>query len=166
MKLPLKNFFFFGILFLGVSLFLFSGMIYFAADSWNFISGSIETEGVIADYTVKNESDSEGRSVKNYYPLIEYSDGNNISHRFISETVMNFEVDVFIKGKDSGFTNPVYPLPKVKVRYLITDPGEARAARSFADLWGTAAAYAFLSFVFALISGALFWFHNKEKIRP
>lgn len=165
MKLPLKNFFFFGNMFLCVSVFLFSVMIYFAADSWNFISDSIETDGIIADYTVKNESDSEGRSTKNYYPLIEYADSNGVSHRFMSETVMNFEVDVFIKGKESGFTNPIYPIPKVKVRYLLADPGKARAARSFADLWGTAMAYAFLSVVFALVAAALLWFHKRDKAR-
>jgi len=163
-NLPLKNFYFFGIFFLGVSVFLFAGMIYFAADSRHFVANSIEAEGIIADYTVKNESDSEGRSVKNHYPLIEYIDGSGVSHRFMSETVMNFEVDVFIKGRESGFTNPVYPMPKVKVRYLRTDPGSARAARSFADLWGASLAYAVLSVVFALIGSALLWFHKRDNL--
>jgi hypothetical protein len=160
---PLKNFYFFGNFFLGVSVFLFAVMIYFAADSRRFVENSVETEGVIAGYTVKHESDSEGRSVKNYYPLIEYIDNVGVSHRFMSETVMNFEVDVFIKGRESGFTNPFYPMPKVKVRYLRSDPGSARAARSFADLWGAAIAYAFLSVVFALVGGALLLVHKKNN---
>ncbi|PKL16301.1 MAG: hypothetical protein CVV49_16930 [Spirochaetae bacterium HGW-Spirochaetae-5] len=162
-SLPLKNFYFFGNFFLGVSIFLFAVMIYFAADSLRFIQNSVEAEGVIADYTVKNESDSEGRSVKNYYPLIEYIDISGVTHRFMSETVMNFEVDVFIKGRESGFTNPVYPMPKVKVRYLIASPGEARAARSFADLWGIVIAYVILSVIFALVGGTLLWLHKKNK---
>lgn len=161
-SLPLKNIYFFGNFFLGVSVFLFAVMIYFAADSRSFIKNSLEAEGIIADYTIKNESDSEGRSVKNYYPLIEYIDISGAAHRFMSETVMNFEVDVFIKGRESGFKNPVYPMPKVKVRYLSASPGEARAARSFADLWGTVIAYAILSFVFALVGSTLLWIHKKK----
>ena len=162
-SVSLDNLRFFGKMFIALSLLLFAVMIYFAADSRRFIANSVETEGIIADYMVKKESDSEGKSVKNYYPLIEYIDNVGVSHRFMSETVMNFEVDVFIKGRESGFTNPVYPMPKVKVRYLRADPGSARAARSFSDLWGTAIAYAFLSVVFALVGSALLLVHKKNK---
>ncbi len=50
-SLPLKSFYFFGNFFPGVSVFLFAGMIYFAADSWHFLKNSMDA-GVIIAYVI------------------------------------------------------------------------------------------------------------------
>jgi hypothetical protein len=159
----LRNNLLFGVFFAFVGLFLFCGMLYFAADTARFISDSVAASGRIVDYKEKDETDSNGKIVKNYYPVIEYSDRGGTLHRMTSDTVMNYEVFVFIKAGESGSRNPLFTVPEVKVMYRIDNPGSARSARGFTDLWGSALAYGIISAVFFIIGGVLLWFHFKRR---
>jgi len=165
-SIPFKNFLFSGILFLAISVSMFAGMIYFAADTAVFIASSTQTQGMIVDYLEKDETGSDGREVKNYYPVIEYHDSHGFLHRFSSDSVMNYEVFIFIKAKESGFKNTIYTVPEINLRYNADNPSEVRASRSFFDLWGSTFTAAFLSVVFGLVGGTLIWFHRKTKSLP
>lgn len=155
MNIPIKNFLLMGRIFLLASAFLFAGMLYFVSDTLSFKDSSVETTGTIVGYTQKDEADSKGKTVTNYYPVIEYTDSRGNICRMNSDTVMNYEVFVFIKASESGFTNPVYKVPPVKIRYNKNNPSEARPSRSFFDLWGTAIAYGILALIFSIVGTAL-----------
>jgi len=155
MNLPIKNFLLTGKILLVASAFLFAGMLYFISGTLSFKNNSAETMGTIVGYTQKDETGSEGKTETNYYPVIEYTDAKGNTHRINSDTAMNSEVFVFIKAWKSGFTNPLFKVPPVKIRYSKADPAEARPARSFFDMWGTSFAYGILALLFSITGTAL-----------
>ena len=155
MIIPVKNFLLAGKIFLLASAFLFAGMLYFASGALSFKNNSVETIGTIVGYTQKDETGPGGKTEPDYYPVIEYTDARGNTRRMNSDTAMNYEVFVFIKAGESGFTNPLFKVPPVKIRYSKADPAEARPARSFFDMWGTSFAYGILALVFSIIGTAL-----------
>lgn len=165
MIIPMKNFLLAGRIFLLASAFLFAGMLYFVSDTMSFKSNSIETEGTIVGYTQKDASSSDGKNKIDYYPVIEYLDNRGNKQRINPDTVMNYEVFVFIKAGESGFTNPLFKVPQVKIRYSRTNPAEARPARSFFDLWGTSFAYGILTLVFSILGTTLTYLADEERQR-
>lgn len=154
MNIPVKNLTVIGRIFLLASACLFAGMVYFLSNTLSFLDSSIATTGTIVDYTQKNESGADGKEQVNSYPVIEFTDNRGRTLRFSSDTAMNYEVWVFIKARESGFKNPVYTVPQVKIRYNKMNPDEVRAARSFFDTWGTTIAYGILALIFSLIGTA------------
>lgn len=165
MNIPIKNFLLAGRIFLLASAFLFAGMLYFISDTMSFKSNSIETEGTIVGYTQKDASGSDGKNKTDYFPVIEYTDNRGNTHRLNTDTAMNYEVFVFMKAGESGFTNPLFKVPQVKIRYSRTNPEEARPARSFFDLWGTSFAYGILMLVFSILGSTLTYLADEERRR-
>lgn len=157
------KFFFSGLFFFAVALFMLTAMAYFAADTVRFISASVETDGIITGYLEKDESGSDGKLENNFYPVIRYPDASGAYHTFTSDTAMNYEVFIFLKAKESGFKNPLYTVPAIKIRYKTASPDIARAARSAADLWGNVLASGILAVIFTLIGSMFLWFYKKGK---
>lgn len=157
------NYFISGFIVLGISLCLFCIAIYYGVDVKQFASNSVETEGVIENYVESESTDSKGRSQTDYYPVIKYYDRDGVSHFFKCSTVMNYEVSIFKEAKDSGFKSTLFKTPKVKVRYLADNPGVARAARTFFDLWGDVVVITIIALAFCFAGGALLWFDFERK---
>ena len=163
MNIPAKNLILSGKIFFLTSTFLFAGMLYFGSDTMSFKNSSVETEGTIVGYAENGTKGEDKNTEPDYYPVIEYTDTAGRSYRINSDTVMNYEVFLFIKARESGFTNPLYKVPPVKIRYSRGNPGEARPVRSFFDLWGTTVAYAILALVFSITGTALMQIGDTEK---
>lgn len=158
-----NNYFISGFIVLGISICLFSVAIYYAVDAEKFMAGSVETLGVIEDYVENDSTDSRGRAQTDYYPLIKYCDSSGASHLFRCDTAMNYEVSIFKEAKDSGFKSTLFKAPKVKVRYLADNPGVARSARTFFDIWGHVVVITIISIAVCFVGCALLWFDYERK---
>jgi len=152
-----------GFIVLGISLCLFCIAIYYGVDAEQFVTHSVETEGVIQDYVESESTDSKGRSQTDCYPVIKYYDMNGTSHVFNCDTIMNYEVSIFKEAKQSDFKSTLFKAPKVKVRYLADNPGVARAARTFFDIWGIVVVITIISVAVCFVAGALLWFDFERK---
>lgn len=152
-----------GRLFTAVGICLFAAALYFAVNTIIFISSSVEAAGSIVDYIEEDEAETNGVEKKVFYPVIEFMDRAGQPRRFRSEVSMDYEVWVFIKARESGFTNSLYKVPDIKVRYNPESPSEARAARSFADFRHAEIALGILSVIFLLVGIALLRFAGRRN---
>ena len=141
----------------------FAAAVYYGVEAKRFLAGSVETEGVIEDYVESESTDSKGRALTDYYPVIRYSDKSGSSHFFRCDTTMNYEVSIFKEAKDSGFKSTLFKKPKVKIRYLADNPGVARASRTFFDIWGNVVVILIISIAVCFAGGALLWFDLERR---
>ena len=154
---------FWGRIFFLIGIGMATAMIYFSAQSVLFLMSSVEGTGRIIGYEEKVETDSEGLRQTVYYPDIEFTDREGKTRQFRSNITMKYEVLTFIKAKESDFKSTVYVVPDIKIRYNPDNPDEVSPVRSFFDIWGTAFATGFLSFIFLVVGLTHIWFHKNRK---
>ncbi|HOP29889.1 MAG TPA: DUF3592 domain-containing protein [Spirochaetota bacterium] len=152
-----------GRLFTLIGLCMLAGMIYFTVNTSIFMISSVETTGRITDYVEADETGTDGVEKKVFYPVIEFIDMDGKTQRFRSEVSMDYEVWVFIKARESGFTNLLYKVPDIKVFYNPESPSEARAARSFADVRHAEIALGISSVIFLIVGLALLRYAEKRN---
>ena len=155
-----------GRLFTAVGICLFAAALYFAVNTIIFISSSVEAAGSIVDYIEEDEAETNGVEKKVFYPVIEFMDREGQPHRFRSEVSMDYEVWVFIKARESGFTNSLYKVPEIKVRFNPENPSETRTARSFIDLWHAEFALGILSVIFLFVGLTLLHLAGRSNQKP
>jgi len=158
-----NNFFLFGVISFCISIFLLAIVVQRCVEVKKFIASSVETEGVIVDYVENETTDTKGRAVIDYYPIIKYTDLKGNSRSFKSSVTMNYETSIFKEAKDSGSTSTQFHAPRVKVLYCAVNPGDARPARTFFDIWGDMIIMTIIAVAVSFVGCALIWFHYESK---
>lgn len=115
----------------------------------SFISKSEITNGRIIDIIARTSRDSDGNTTRSRYPVIQFENKDGSIVEFESSSATSGGITI-------GET--------VEVRYLPSNPKNARISSSFMDMWGLTVFLGLFGVVFAGLGVPFFWLGIRDSI--